>query len=125
MDLRHCFPQRKPDPSRLLTRFLELMIRSHTTKKNPSGFIQISPFPPLKSLLSLQCFLSVIMNICDSGGAKINPIKEILCSYAKQVLFTGLSFVLKGVQCLPTLASCVIIHITESNVNNTKGLPCS
>lgn len=61
------------------------------------------------------------MNICDSGGAKINPVEEILCSYAKQVLFTGLSFVLKEVQCLPTLALCVIIHITESNVYNTEG----
>lgn len=124
MDLRHCFPQRKPDPSRLLTCFLELMIRSHTTKK-PSDLIQISLFPPLTSLLSLQCFLLVIVNICDSGGAKINPVKEILCSYAKQVLFTGFSFVLKGAQCLPTLASCVIIHITESKVYKTKGLPCS
>lgn len=38
------------------------------------------------------------MNICDSGEAKINPVKEILCSYAKQVLFTGLGFLLNGVQ---------------------------
>lgn len=65
------------------------------------------------------------MNICDSGGAKINPVKEIRCSYAKQVLFTGLSCVLKGAQCLPTPASYVIIHFTERNAYNTKGLPCS
>lgn len=38
------------------------------------------------------------MNICDSGEAKINPDKEILCSYAKLVLFTGLGFLLEGVQ---------------------------
>lgn len=38
------------------------------------------------------------MNICDTGEAKINPVKEILCSYTKQVLLTGLGFLLKGVQ---------------------------
>lgn len=69
-----------------------------TYNKKLSNFIPISPFPRLNSLLNLQCFLSVIMNICDSGEAKINPVKKILCSYAKQVLFTGLGFLLKGVQ---------------------------
>lgn len=69
-----------------------------TYNKKLSIFFLISLFPHLNSLLNLQCFLSVIKNICDSGEAKINPFKEILGSYAKQVLFTVLGFLLKGAQ---------------------------
>lgn len=84
-----------------------------THNKKLSNFFLISLFPHLNSLLNLQWFFSVIKNICDSREAKINLFKEILGSYAKQVLFTGLGFLLKGVQnvFLPWLYALLYISL--------------